>query len=198
MLDEVKVERVKNCWNCEQVGHMQKECPEPQKPVEGADCEVCKIFVKKIHSEFHYNGARHAKNVKRASAPPPVPYDCTICNVTIIGEVPYNAHLEGKKHKATLEKTQNPVPTQQFRCEVCNVEVQNEGQYTSHMEGKKHKKKLEGPKTPQQAAAPGAPGVAVAPAPPGVAAPAPVPYECTICNVTITGEAQYNAHLEGK
>ena len=90
------------------------------------------------------------------------------------------------------------VKSNHFRCEVCNVEVQNEGQYTSHMEGKKHKKKLEGPKTPQQAAAPGAPGVAVAPAPPGVAAPAPVPYECTICNVTITGEAQYNAHLEGK
>ena len=104
MLDEVKVERVKNCWNCEQVGHMQKECPEPQKPVEGADCEVCKIFVKKIHSEFHYNAdTRHAKKVKRATAPPPVPYNCTICNVTIIGEVPYNAHLEGKKHKKKVE-----------------------------------------------------------------------------------------------
>ena len=40
---------------------------------------------------------------------------------------------------------------------------------------KKHKKKVESPN-----------------------APAPAPFDCAICNVTITGEAQYNAHLEGK
>ena len=100
----IKVEeKEKKCWNCDEIGHLQKECKEPQKEVEGSDCDVCKIFVKKIHVQYHYEGVRHAKNVKRATGPPPEKKDCSICNITLIGEAQYNAHLEGKKHKKKVE-----------------------------------------------------------------------------------------------
>jgi len=109
----------KKCWNCDETGHLQKECKEPQKEVEGADCDVCKIFVKKIHVQYHYEGVRHAKNVKRATGPPPEKKDCTICNITLIGEAQYNAHLEGKKHKKKMESPNKSENQSKFQCDLC-------------------------------------------------------------------------------
>ena len=173
----IKVEeKEKKCWNCDEIGHLQKECKEPQKEVEGADCDVCKIFVKKIHVQYHYEGVRHAKNVKRATGPPPEKKDCSICNITLIGEAQYNAHLEGKKHKKKMESPNKSENQSKFQCELCNVEIMGEEQYNKHLEGKKHKKKLETPNKSENQ----------------------TKFLCELCNVEILGEDQYNKHLEGK
>ena len=173
----IKVEeKEKKCWNCDEIGHLQKECKEPQKEVEGADCDVCKIFVKKIHVQYHYEGVRHAKNVKRATGPPQEKKDCTICNITLIGEAEYNTHLEGKKHKKKVESQNKSENQSKFQCELCNVEMVGEEQYNAHLEGKKHKKKVESPNKSENQSK----------------------FQCELCNVEIMGEEQYNKHLEGK
>ena len=173
----IKVEeKEKKCWNCDEIGHLQKECKEPQKEVEGADCDVCKIFVKKIHVQYHYEGVRHAKNVKRATGPPPEKKDCSICNISLIGEAQYNAHLEGKKHKKKMESPNKSESQSKFQCDLCNVEIMGEEQYNKHLEGKKHKKKLETPNKSENQ----------------------TKFQCELCNVEILGEDQYNKHLEGK
>ena len=92
---------------------------------------------------------------------------CDICDVSMVGIVPYNAHIAGRTHKRKAERANNyramsttTTTTTTFHdtkdpyyCKICNVATSGPAPYQQHLESAKHIKKALVSEIPEPSAA---------------------------------------------
>ena len=158
--------------------------------------------------------SRSTEDKVRRSVSPSREYKCTECGISVTGEASLQEHMKGRSHQAMVssinkgedqslvsgsEKGTPGMRNNMFMCEVCDVELTSEVDLKNHMGGKKHQAKLANSnlvRFPNQLAQ----GKSLPRRP--ATSPNPIqheiPYECQLCQISMTGEEDLRAHKAGK
>jgi hypothetical protein len=72
-------------------------------------------------------------------------YYCHVCNMQLNGPEPYQLHLNGRKHKLAVERSNmskdvTGETSRPFFCDLCEIQCTGPESYLAHLEGKSHKK----------------------------------------------------------
>ncbi|KAI6197586.1 hypothetical protein M3Y94_01242100 [Aphelenchoides besseyi] len=74
------------------------------------------------------------------------PFYCELCNVSCIGQQPYEAHIVGKAHKRKEDIKNGKIKVDsslaQFKCEACNVTCCTKEAFATHINGIKHSRAI--------------------------------------------------------
>ena len=111
-------------------------------------CQTCRVYCKTgADLRCHLNGKKHARRVRAQASPHPS--FCKLCNVSLGPPWNYSSHIQGRAHKALLEKQDadsdnesdsQSVPHKHLHCHVCDMNVL-ERLWSSHIVGLGHRKK---------------------------------------------------------
>uniref|UniRef100_A0A0K8T0Q1 C2H2-type domain-containing protein n=1 Tax=Lygus hesperus TaxID=30085 RepID=A0A0K8T0Q1_LYGHE len=132
------------------------------------------------------------------------PIKCDLCNVWCQGVVSYQSHLQGRQHFANLKKPEGvgeangqtpkkakkrPSGTvlEEVRCEVCDLTCLGKEQLEVHLQGIKHAKRAKMTEKEEI-------DISTLPFIKELGGKA---YQCTICNVEVTGKLVVISHISG-
>lgn len=80
-------------------------------------------------------------------------FKCDICEVDFNNEIPYNAHMVGKKHAKKMNAPKINCTNSRFSCALCQFVGNSETHLEAHIKGKSHAKKAGLPAPPPGPAA---------------------------------------------
>jgi hypothetical protein len=75
-------------------------------------------------------------------------FKCEVCEVGFPNEVPYNAHMAGKKHATKMKTPAINSNNSQYSCAVCKFVGNSPAHLEAHLSGKAHAKKAGLPAPP--------------------------------------------------
>ena len=138
-------------------------------------------------------------------------YKCTLCQVNLPTFEGYQIHVKGKRHQKAVKLAMNDESVlpgenvQPFWCQICNIYCTNQESLDIHLRGKKHMKvlknkgineeevKMEGQDDPTGSSSTQAP--LPNPFVDDVIMSKPPKVRCTLCDVTLSSNAEIHAHL---
>jgi len=130
-------------------------------------------------------------------------YYCHICNMQLNGPEPYQLHLNGRKHKLTVERNNMSKDvtgdtSRPFFCELCEIQCTGPESYLAHLDGKAHKRMQNRKEILKQInKSMDAPKVLEKQSFGGVKTSAEALFHCDLCNVDCSGSMAYQQHVMG-
>ncbi|KAJ6645886.1 Zinc finger matrin-type protein 3 [Pseudolycoriella hygida] len=117
------------------IKNTEPQAPPPPPTAESDSdkyCSLCSVFVtSQAHMQLHLQGAKHAKKLRAAGAPPYSAdgQDTILQSIDIKQSKP-----NPKKRDISIYRT----PSGLFYCKPCDVTIPNELLFHQHLDGKKH------------------------------------------------------------
>ena len=185
------------------------------------ECLLCDVsLTSQVDLRAHEEGKSHAAKLRKAAEDQQnegavvdefntkSSFECSVCSITMTCELDLRAHEEGKSHAARLKKSAETrhdgveavtqavaeLKVSSFNCSVCSISMTAEVDLRAHEAGKSHRAKLaklnESGENKKE--------IINSKASQGPSTGSTVTFECVVCNKTMGGRADLEAHNAGK